>query len=416
MSNKSFPKDFLWGGSTAAHQVEGNTHNQWSEWERANAQRLAGAAAKRLSWLPNNKEILPKATDPDNYISGNGVEHYSRYKEDFALLKKLHMNAYRFSIEWSRLEPVEGQWDEKEVEHYCQYLAEIRKLDIEPVLTLWHWTMPVWFTDKGGFEKRRNVRYFIRFVQKIAELYGKDVRYVMTLNEPNVYAMLSYLTGEWPPQKKNIFLGLKVYWNLVLAHREAYRILKQANPSLIVGVISQLSNNQPKKPHAWLDRTIARLAEYAWNCWYLDRIRGTTDIIGVNYYFTQYYHGFGAPNPKQPLNDLGWYMEPGGILPLLERLWKRYHVPLIITENGLADARDLRRQWWLRETIGAMEKALATGVDLRGYLHWSLIDNFEWAFGWWPKFGLIEVDRTTMRRTIRPSARWFAEYIKQAKG
>jgi beta-glucosidase len=152
---------------------------------------------------------------------------------------------------------------------------------------------------------------------------------------------------------------------------------------------------------------------YIGNWWFLDRIKDSLDFIGLNYYFTEYRNWWGkTANPKSPINDLGWYMEPSGIYPLLIKLWNRYKKPIIITENGLADAKDTHRQWWLQETIQALQKALADGVDLRGYLHWSLLDNFEWAYGWWPKFGLVAVDRETMRRTLRPSAKWLAKTIK----
>lgn len=411
MTDPVFPEDFLWGASTAAHQVEGDTHNQWSDWELANAKRLAKTASKRLDWLPNWGEVKSQAADADNYVSGRGVEHYHRYKEDLTLLKELNMNAFRFSIEWSRLEPEEGKWNEEAIEHYHQYMAELKRQNIEPIMTLWHWTVPVWFADKGGFAKRSNLKYFERFVQQVAEVYGQDLRYVLTLNEPSVYTAFSYITGEWPPQRKRPLRGLKVYWHLVLAHRRAYRILKQANPNIMVGIAAQLANNQPARKHNMFDNLVARIVAYSWNWWFLNCIRSTQDFIGINYYFTDYYRGFVKANPRMPVNDLGWYMEPAGIRPVLEEMWRRYKKPIIITENGLADAHDMQRQWWLEQTLQVLGEVRQNGVDVRGYLHWSLLDNFEWAYGWWPEFGLIHVDRQTMQRTIRPSARWFARRI-----
>ncbi len=156
---------------------------------------------------------------------------------------------------------------------------------------------------------------------------------------------------------------------------------------------------------------------YFWNWWFFRRVRKEMDFIGFNYYFTDYYrvdHGVKPVDPKVPLNDLGWYMEPEGLYPLLMRIAARYKKPIYITESGVADRHDDYRQWWIEETIVAMERALSEGVDLRGYFHWSLLDNFEWAYGWWPKFGLVEVDREHgMKRTIRPSAKWYAESIRQ---
>ncbi|MDZ7786209.1 MAG: family 1 glycosylhydrolase, partial [Candidatus Saccharibacteria bacterium] len=153
-----------------------------------------------------------------------------------------------------------------------------------------------------------------------------------------------------------------------------------------------------------------------WNWWFLRRIRRHQDFVGINYYFTDYFKGFmNRENPEVPVSDLGWYMEPEGLYPLMLRTWVRYKKPIYVTENGLADAKDEYRRWWIEETIVAMERALSEGVDLRGYLHWSLLDNFEWKYGWWPQFGLIEVDRKTMKRTVRPSAQWFAGRIAEFK-
>lgn len=410
---QKFPNGFLWGASTAAHQVEGNTHNQWSEWELANAGRLAATFTKRLHWLPNLDEVTPAGTDPANYVSGRGVEHYERYREDFGILQELGMNAFRFSIEWSRIEPEEGKWNEQAIAHYREYISELKRRNIEPVLTLWHWTMPVWFTAKGGFAKRSNVMYFVRFAHKIGELFGDELRYVVTLNEPNVYTQLSYLQGEWPPQGKNPLTAIRVYGNLVHAHRRAYSALKQGHPNIQVGIAMQAGNVLPKRPRDGLARCAGAVAEYLNNWWFLDRIRRQQDFIGINYYFTHYLGGLRPQNPKTPVSDLGWYMAPGLLDRLLRRVSQRYRLPVIITENGLADAHDAERQWWLEETLAALQRALDAGVDLRGYLHWSLLDNFEWAYGWWPKFGLVSVDRKTMKRTIRPSARWFADYIKK---
>lgn len=408
-----FPDGFLWGASTAAHQVEGNTHNQWSEWELANAGRLAATFTKRLHWLPSLAEVTHAGTDPANYISGRGVEHYERYREDFGILQQLGMNAFRFSIEWSRVEPEEGKWDEQAIAHYREYISELKKRNIEPVLTLWHWTMPVWFTAKGGFERRGNVAYFVRYARKMGELFGSDVRYIITLNEPNVYMMFGYLVGEWPPQSKNPLRALAVYYNLVLAHRRAYRVLKRVLPNVHVGVAMSLSNVVPSNPQNTLNALSVRVASYAWNYWFLDRIRKIQDFIGVNYYATTYRGIFVADHPRRPKSDLGWSMEPKMIERVLVDTWQRYGAPLMVTENGLADAHDAHRRWWLEETLVGLRAAMAQGVKLRGYLHWSLLDNFEWAYGWWPKFGLVEVDRATMKRTIRPSARWFAERIKK---
>lgn len=414
-SNAEFPSHFLWGASTSGHQVEGGNHNQWTEWEAAHAQELAETAEKRLDWLPNWEDIKKQAQNPDNYISGKGVDHYNLYKEDFALLKKLNLNAFRFCVEWSRIEPEEGRWDQDAINYYRNYILELKKRGIEPVINIWHYTTPVWFAQKGGFLKRRNIAYFERFVEYITEPLLCQCKWVLTINEPNVYASLSYFTGIWPPQHKNVFHFFKVYRNTAHAHRRAYKLIKKHSPELQVGIAAQLGNIQAKHPHNELDEITTWWMRYYWNWWFLRRIRKEQDFVGINYYYTDYYTGLGhRQNPKVPLSDVGTYMEPEGLYPLLLRTWAHYKRPIIVTENGVADARDEYRRWWIEESIVAMERALSEGVQIRGYFHWSLLDNFEWAFGWWPKYGLVAVDREKgMKRTIRPSAKWFAERIEK---
>ncbi len=408
-----FPKGFFWGASTSAYQVEGGIANDWAVWELAHAKELALTAHQHFSHLPLWPEIKQRAETPENYVAGNAVEHYTRYQADFDLITKLNLNAFRFGIEWARLEPEEGQWDEAAVAHYHEYIAALRKRGIEPFLNIWHWTMPTWFTDKGGMTKKQNLVYFERFVQKIADEYTDDLSYIITLNEPNVFVANGYLIGEWLPQQKKPLLGLRIYMNLVQAHKRAYRILKAKKPGLQIGIATQLANIQAKRPHNFFDELSTKIMRYGWNWWFLRRIRKQQDFVGFNYYFTDYYTGLiKRKNPQVPISDLGWYMEPEGIYPLLTRIWAHYKKPIFITENGLADGHDEYRRWWLEETIVAMERAISEGVDLRGYFYWSLLDNFEWNKGWWPKFGLVAVDREHgMKRTIRPSAEWLAERL-----
>ncbi len=410
-----FPKNFLWGASTASHQVEGGNHNQWSVWELQYAQDLAKTAKDRLGWMPNWEHIKAQAEDPDNYISGRGVDHYKKYKEDFKLVKQLNLNSFRFGIEWSRLEPQEGKWDPAAFDYYRSYIKELKKQGIEPMLNIWHWTLPVWFADRGGFKKGENLKYWDRFVTKVSEEFAPLVRNIITINEPNVYTSHSYAMGWWPPQEKNWLNASFVIWNLVRAHKRAYRILKKRKPSLNIGVATQLANIQAKRPHNIIDQVMTKWMRYFWNWWFLNRINKYQDFVGFNFYFSDYYRGVRRANPEVPTNDLGWYMEPEGLYQLILRVWARYQKPIIVTENGVADSDDQYRQWWLEETIVAMEKALSEGVKLVGYYHWSLLDNFEWAFGWWPNFGLVKVDRKTMRRELRPSAKWFAKEVKRIR-
>lgn len=416
-----FPKGFMWGASTSAHQVEGGNHNQWTVWELENASHLAKTAAERLAHVPVWEDIKHQAQHPGNYISGDGVDHYNRYEEDFDILSKLNLNSFRFGIEWSRLEPEEGQWDEKEIEHYRRYIKQLRKRGIEPVINIWHWTNPLWFERRGAFKHRANIKYFARFIRKVSQEYGRDLKHIIVLNEPNVYSAFGYLVPDvasqspWPPGEKNIISFARVSWNLIRAHRQAYKILKGQHPHLQIGTAVQLANIQAQDPHDFTDELSTKIMRYFWNWWFLKRINRYQDFVGINYYFTDYYDGLlQRKSPQVPVSDMGWYMEPEGLFPILMRAWAHFKKPIIITESGVADDKDQFRRWWLEESIVAMERAISEGVDLRGYFYWSLIDNFEWAMGWWPHFGLVSVDRHHgMKRKVRDSAKWWSQKIKE---
>lgn len=431
------PKNFLWGASVSAHQTEGGNHNQWTVWELEHAGELAKKAEAHYHYLPREvwKRVAKQVTNPENYISGLAVDHYNRYKEDFDSLKALNLNSFRFGIEWSRIEPHRGHWDETEIEHYKQYVIELKKRGIKPVINLWHWTLPVWFEDMGGFEKRRNIKYFERFIEKILTDIIGQCHMVITLNETNSYAAASFTEGRWPPGKHNPVATVRVMLNLLSAHKRIYKIIKSKYPSILIGVANQCRDIRPARPNNFVDRAVSRWAAYVWNWWFYDRTKNQQDFIGFNYYFTDYLKGFIESNPKRilkthikggdisfsklmnpksPVNDMGWYMEPDGLYNVAMQAHRRYKKPIIITENGVADAKDQYRQWWIGKCLEAMEQANTDGAEVVGYFHWSLLDNFEWADGWWPKFGLIEVDRANgMKRSVRDSAKWFAKVIKE---
>lgn len=398
---------FFLGASMSGHQVNGGPHDQWTAWEKKHAKRFANAAAKRFEHLPNWASIRPQATSPKNYLSGNGVEHNKHYETDFTLMKKMGLDTLRFSIEWADLEPIEGSWDRQAVSFYHQYFKELKARGIRPFPNLWHWTHPQWFEALGGMARRQNLAHFERFARFVLDEFGQYFDYVTVMNEPNVYTSQSYLTGEWPPQSRSAASALRVYRNLAVLQRRIYRIAKSYRPALQVGIVTLLNNIQPKRPDSQWDKLTAAIARNRWNWWFLSRTKKAFDFIGVNYYFTDYLRGFRKDNPKAPLNDMGWYMEPGGLEVVLNQAWRRYRKPLIVTETGVADAADQWRGWWIKETLSAVRRAQAKGAEVIGYLHWSLLDNFEWSHGWWPKFGLIAVDHTrkTMPRTIRDSAK-----------
>lgn len=192
-----FPERFYWGAATSSHQVEGNNHNDWTEWEKQNAERLAKSAESKYAlWLKTWLDIKKQAQNPENYISGPACDHYNRFKEDFEIAKSLNHNAHRFSIEWSRVEPGEGKFNEKEIEHYREIINALRERNIEPFATLWHWPLPLWLKKKGGWKSGKTANYFSRYVEKLVSNFQKDVKFWITVNEPEIYAANSYLKGD----------------------------------------------------------------------------------------------------------------------------------------------------------------------------------------------------------------------------
>ncbi len=392
-----FPEGFFWGTATSAHQVEGNSHNDWSRWEKQNAQRLASQAEKEFGRLASWPDIRTQAQDPANYISGRACGHYERFREDFDIAKRLGHNAHRFSIEWSRIEPEEGRFDEKALEHYRQVVSALRERGIEPFVTLWHWTLPLWLAQKGlpaqagGVLNGKFPEYFARYAEKIAASLS-GVKFWVTLNETNVYTAHGYWKGIWPPSKCSAYQYLSANRRLSRAHKAAYATIKKHIPSAHVGVAHNV---------IWLSRS--RLKDYVWNRRFLNSIRGFQDFIGVNYYRSD--------RETAVKTDMGWSIDPEGLFRALISL-KRYGKPLFVFENGIADARDERRAAFIRDHLRNVARAVAAGADVRGYFYWSLLDNFEWDKGFWPRFGLVEVDHETLQRSIRPSAREYARIIE----
>lgn len=406
----SFPKRFLWGAATSAHQVEGGTHNQWSTWELENANVRATQAPHHWDDLDSWSQIAGEAKKAKTYISGSAADHFARYREDFDLLDAMNMNAFRFSIEWSRVEPQEGAWDVAAVEHYKAYVAELKRRGIEPIVTLFHFTLPEWFAAKGGFEKRANVQYFVRYAERIVRELGLAARHIITINEPKVYADESYLHGHWPPEMTSKWQYVKVMQNLANAHKQAARAIHGINRRYKVAIAYNAAYFYPGDD-AWLSRISAQLMQWAHDDYFLRKVARHCDFLGVNYYFSKRVYGYRVHNPEEKVSDMGWDLSPENIQFALERLHEKYRLPMMITENGLADASDEQRQWFITQTLSGMNKAMEHDVKLLGYLHWSLLDNFEWDKGTWPRFGLAAVDYATQQRTLRPSAIWFGKVI-----
>ena len=418
MPKLEFPKDFLWGASTAAHQVEGAKDNDWTEWEHKNASMLARESKSRykkvanfLFSLPEWSEIEEYATDPLNYISGTSTDHYHRYKEDFDLAKKLNHNAHRFSLSWDRIEPSPGEFNLEELNHYKSVIMALKERGITPLVTLWHFANPRWVNSLGTWDNKKVIPAFLRYVEKLAKFYKDDIKYWITLNEPMVYVAASHLTGMRPPEKASILSSWKATNNLIEAHKKAYEIIKSYIPDSMVGVANNLMFMESKYPLVY-NQLFRRLMNYIYNNRFIAKIEPHQDFIGINYYFYNLISWTYNKAKYKHKSDMGWGLYPEGIYHVLKQASK-YKKPVIITEHGLADRYDKYRGWYIKETLKYVHKAIQEGVDVRGYLHWSLLDNFEWDFGFWPRFGLIEVDYDTLARKPRPSAYELAKIIKE---
>jgi len=401
-----FTNEFFWGAATSAHQVEGGNNNDWTEWEKENAERLA-------------KEGKVKAKR--NYISGKACNQYNLFREDFKLASKLRHNAYRFSIEWSRVEPEEGRFDDKEILHYREVIKELKRNKIEPFVTLWHWTNPLWVRDQGGWENKKIVQDFKRYVEKITgEVSG--VKFWIPINEPTIYIGTGYVIGRFPPQIKSFFKARRVIKNLAEANKEAYKIIhRKFENKVMVGSAHNIHWHVPCRRWNLLDIAATKLINYLRDTKILNQFINYQDFIGLNYYFRDtikfvFWGGnFGlidVQNPNKELSDIGWDIFPEGIYHILRRL-ESYKKPIFITENGIADAKDTKRTKFIKEHLRWISKAINKGVDVRGYFYWSLLDNFEWDKGFWPRFGLLEVNYKTQKRTIRPSALEYKKIIEK---
>ena len=330
--------------------------------------------------------------------SGRASDHWHRYKEDFAIARKLGHNAHRLSLEWSRIEPRKGKWNKPALAHYREVLQELRCQGLASFVTLHHFTNPQWFAQAGGWASARSPELFKRYASTVVNHLGDLVDFWVTINEPMVYATQSYWHRRWPPQKHNMLAMWRVIRHLARAHRGAYRIIHRRFDEASVGIAKHAIAYSPGRGSA----------EWWFNHYFYTLTRGTHDYLGINYYFSSNWEKWNGPT-----SDLGWPINPEGLTAVLLHM-KRYGLPIYITENGLADAEDTQRADFICSHLRAVEKAQAQGVQVRGYLHWSLLDNFEWADGFNPRFGLVAVDYDTMKRTVRPSAYVYKAIIEQA--
>lgn len=376
-----FPKGFLWGASTASYQVEGGIeNNDWAE-------------AAREGRVPP---------------CGRACDHYNRFEQDFDLAVNLGHNAHRFSIEWARIEPHEGVFDEKEIEHYRQVLRALKARGLEPIVTLHHWTEPLWFTHSGGFLRKDSAAIFARYCARVVRALGGDARLWITLNEPEVITSNAYLRGKWPPFKKSPIVYLRMLRALMDAHSAAYAAMKEVRGTIRIGIATHQIDFDPA--HNPFHRGVARFLTWFWNHRFIERTIGAHDFIGLNHYF---HHPLGKRVRKDaPRSDMQWEVHPQSLYRVIMGL-RSYKLPIYITENGLADEKDVLRERYILGHVGAVHDAIRDGADVRGYLHWSLMDNYEWAEGFWPRFGLIAIDYNTLTRSIRPSARVYEDICRK---
>jgi beta-glucosidase len=404
----NFPQNFLWGSSTSSYQVEGdNIHSDWWQWE-------------------HNTGRHEKC--------GPACRHYEMYEQDFDLAKKLNHNAHRLSIEWSRIEPEQGKFSQKELQHYLDVILALRKRNIEPIVTLHHFTNPAWFTKKGGWVCISSSHYFLRYCDFVVRALAKHVHYWITINEPTIYISHAYIFGVWPPQATSIIQATRVEEHLAWAHVKAYRRIHKIyrKMSLYEPAVSIAQNVMAFVPSKkdLRNKFTAFLRDKLYNLGFLERVmkhnilrRKPMDFIGVNYYSRQVVElkklrlrnlvtdtraaNFG----RLKKNSLGWDIYPKGLYEVLLEL-RKYRLPVMITENGICTSNDTERWKYIRDHLKYIHQAINKGVNVTGYLYWSLMDNFEWDKGFGPRFGLIHIDYKTHRRVIRQSARKFGNVCK----
>ncbi|MBI3894089.1 MAG: family 1 glycosylhydrolase [Candidatus Wallbacteria bacterium] len=426
----AFPAGFLWGTATAAHQVEGNNSNSdWWDWEQ----------------VPGHIK--------HNDHSGLADDHYHLFAADLALARDLGNNAYRFSVEWARLEPEEGRFDEREAAHYRAVLEACKANGLTPIVTLFHFTLPRWLAAKGGWLSPSTPALFARYAAFAAARFGDLADLWCTLNEPVVYLGAGYLKGVFPPGILDLRQALIVMENLARGHALAAKAIKEHDrkslakngPPAVVTIAHHMRVFDPARSWHPIDIVATRVVDYIFNKAFLDAItRGrlyfnipgfprvdvvipggkhSLDILGINYYSRDLIKF----NPRSPLlsdqlhprdaqlTDLGWEIYPEGLYRLLVGTWKDYGLPILVTENGIADGSDSKRSEFLRQHLQAMARAMKDGVPVLGYLHWSLLDNFEWAEGFWPRFGLYSVDYATQQRRPTKAAEVYRQIIGAGK-
>jgi beta-glucosidase len=408
------PPHFLMGSATSGAQIEGgDTNSNWYVWCKQG-----------------------HIKDQSSCFRAN--DHWNRFREDIDLMTELNHKVYRMGVEWSRLEPEEGRFDQEALAHYRDEIMLLLQKGIRPLVTLHHFSHPIWLEEQGGFEEPRILPLFLRYARFVVEGLGDLVSEYITINEPNVYAVEGYYFGIWPPGKKNIRLVLKVMKHIALCHISAYRLIHQIRKEkgwpgqTMVGVANHLRVFDPYNKHNPLDHIAAKAMDYLFQ----DALTKTMadgrfraplgagaplgkgrylDFFGLNYYTRDGVRFKGFQNhtmPDTPRNDLDWEIYPEGLSRLGRKCYEQYRVPIWITENGTCDVEDRFRTRYLYDHLREISRLCNEGIPIERYYHWTLMDNFEWAEGESARFGLIHVDYDTQKRTIRKSGRFYAGICK----
>ena len=425
----AFPKDFWWGAASAATQIEG----AWDE--DGKCPSIWDVAGKHIK----NGDDCHTACD-----------HYHRYKEDVALMKELGLKSYRFSINWCRIMPEKGVVNEKGIAFYRDLIAELKAAGIEPMITLYHWDMPLWVHERGGWKKPEIIDEFLEYVKVVIDEFSGDVRYWMTINEPQVFIMSAYVIGNFAPFEHAIFSYKDCLRHCLLAHGRAVKLIRErAKTPPIIGLAMAATTYIPdSEDEAGIADARKKSFESAVgegsNALYCDPIclgkaskqlkrklsaddlkiiSEPIDFIGVNVYqpSNPMINKKGYNADALPKTSLGWVIDPRCLYWTIRHYYERYHLPIMVTENGMAGSdfiapdgfvHDTERIRFLDGFLAGVKRAIDEGIPVLGYQYWSIMDNLEWCEGYAPRFGLIHVDYATQKRTVKDSGRHYAEIIR----
>ncbi len=383
----AFPDGFRWGVAYAAHQVEGgNWNSDWWEFEHT----------------PDSGCAEP---------SGDACDSWHRWPEDLALAEELGFGDFRFSVEWARIEPEDGEFSQVALDHYRTMCLAIRERGIQPVVTLYHFTLPRWFAALGGWESEGSAERFARYCDRVLSELGDVAARICTLNEPNVIGMMGYVMGMFPPGRANDTVAYRrVTANLLEAHRRAVQAARRHAPGVPVGLTLSMTDYQlAEGGESRFDEIVA--TEDA----FLD-ITGDDDFIGVQAYTRMVIgpSGWAGPQPGVPTLIMGYEYWPEALEGTIRRAVARTggRLPVLVTENGIGTDDDAQRMDYVERALRGVRRVLDDGIDVIGYTYWSLLDNFEWAAGYGPRFGIVTVDRRTFAREIKGSGRWLGEVAR----